>query len=294
MLRLRVGGLTLAVHASRPTPHLCLPPTHRPFEAARGDDLRLEFARDSIPETRNDRLLFDSGMVWKVYRHRGGLLYTFQTPALTPPIYKAVAIDCRFRRGTLYFPLPRGGQWPRYALDFPLDELLFQHRLAREGSFELHACGVQVKGRAVLFCGKSGAGKTTMARLWRQSHQQATVLSDDRIIVRRTGPLFRAYGTPWHGVGGYAAQGQAPLALICFLRHASRPTLRPLPAGEATARLFARTFPPMWDGKAVAAVLDGCARLAEKLPCYEFAFRPDPSAIEVVLGAIARGSGAQV
>lgn len=287
-IRLRVGGLTLAVTSTRATPALDPPPAFHPFLAFRGGDIRLSFTEDAVPVPRREDLLFTSGGVWRVHRWEEGFLYTFKTSAAVPPVYKAVAIDRNLTRGRLHFPPPRRGVRPRYALDFPLDELLFQHRLAREGGLELHACGVVDGGGALLFCGRSGAGKSTTARLWRRHRPRATLLSDDRIILRARGDAFRAHGTPWHGDGGFASPGAAPLRGLFFLRHAPRNRAVRVSPSEAAARLFTRSFPPPWDADAIGRVLETCVRVASSVPAYELRFRPDAAAIETALDALAR------
>lgn len=284
MVRFRVAGLTLA--ARGPGRALSLPGPLRPFACARGQDIRLELSREPVPQPPRGDLLFESGAVWRVHRWRGGFLYSFRTPRLDPPVYKAVAIDRALARGTLYYPPPRRGRPPLHALDFPLDELLFQHRLAREGGMEVHACGVVVDGRAVLFCGRSGAGKTTMARIWRRSRPRDLILSDDRVILRERWGRLLAYGTPWHGEGGFASPQGRPLGAVFFLRHGRGSRLIPLPASLGASRLFARSFPPPWDAMAVGNVLSTCARAVRLAVFSELSFRPDRSAIAPVLAAL--------
>jgi hypothetical protein len=280
-LRLRVGGLVLAVEAERPTPALDPPAAIRPFLARRGGDIRLRY-REGAPQLEAaGQALFDSGGVWRVERSRGRLVYRFHIPGRRPELYKAVVIDASLRSGTLHFDRsPRG---PRYALDYPLDELLFQHRLAREGAVEVHGCGVVWQGRALVFCGRSGAGKSTTARLWRRHARGARLLSDDRLVLRPGRRGVRVYGTPWHGDGGFASAASAPLGALCFLRHARATRLTPLGRAEAAARLFARSFPPPWDPEGVARALDACADASFRVPAFELAFRPDRSAVAAVL-----------
>jgi hypothetical protein len=278
-VRLRVAGLTLHLRAARPDPLLDLPSNSRPFAATRGGDIVLDLQRSAAPEADPGRLLFDSGGVWRVHEQDDGLLYTFHTPALRPPLYRAVAIDRGLRRGTLYCP-PVRGQAPRHALEFPLDELLFQHRLTREGALEVHACAVAGPGGALLFCGKSGAGKSTTARLWRRAQPRSLILSDDRVVLRLRGPRPWAYGTPWHGEARFAEPAARPLRAVFFLRHARENSLRPLPLAEAAARLLARSFPPPWDGAALARALETAHHVAAAVPCYDFGFRPDRSAVD--------------
>ena len=270
----------LAVEAERPTPALDPPPALRPFLVARGGDIRLRYREGPLPAPAPRERLFDSGGVWRVEHHRGRLVYRFRIPNRRPPDYKAVVIDARLRSGTLHFDkAPRG---PHYALDYPLDELLFQHRLAREGAVEVHGCGVVWRGRTLLFCGRSGAGKSTTARLWRRHARGARLLSDDRVVLRPGRGTVRAYGTPWHGDGGFASATSAPLGALFFLRHGRTTRLRPLDRAEAAARLFTRSFPPPWDREGVARALDACADTASRVPAFELAFRPRKEAVAAV------------
>ncbi len=287
IVRFRVAGLTLALRSSGSTSAGALPPASRPFACARGADIALTLVDDEIPRPPREHLLFESGAVWRVHRFDGGYLYTFQTPVLDPPVYKAVAIDADLTRGVLHFPPPRRGRRPRLALDFPLDELLFQHRIARNGGMEVHACSLVLDGGAVLFCGRSGAGKSTTARLWRRFRPRTPILSDDRIVLSPRRGRMWAFGTPWHGAGGFASPEGRPLRALLFLRHARRNGVTHLGAADAAARLFARTFPPPWDSAAVGRVLEACGRVAEGVPCYELAFRPDASAVATTLEALA-------
>jgi hypothetical protein len=279
-LRLRVGGLVLAVEADRPTPALEPPASARAFVVRRGGDIRLRYTEEPPPLPGRAEPLFESGGVWRVERVRDGLLYSFRISSRRPPLYKVVSIDEELREGRLHFDRsPRG---PHYALDYPLDELLFQHRLARDGAVEVHACGVVWRGRTLLFCGRSGAGKSTTARLWRRHAPGTRLLSDDRVVLRPGAPAVRAFGTPWHGDGGFASPAEAPLGAVFFLRHGRRNRARPLGEAEAAARLLARSFPPPWDPVGRARALDTCAHAAGSVPAFELTFSPDRGAVEAV------------
>ncbi len=258
------------------------------FLTRRGGDIRLKLLDDAVPVPSPDEALFVSGGLWTVSRHDGGVLYAFRSRRVSPHAYKGVWVDHGLTRGTLFFPPTRGG--PRYALDYPLDELLFQHRLTREGGLEIHACGVVLGGRLALLCGRSGAGKSTLARLFRRHRPEALLLSDDRIVLRRSRRGLIAYGTPWHGDGGFADPGHAPLGGVFFLRQARANALRPLRPGEAAARLLARSFPPPWDGEALARALELTAVAAQAVPCYELRFARDRGAVETIAAALGNPS----
>jgi hypothetical protein len=266
-----------------------LPAALRRFAPASGADIRLEVADEPPPEPAEGSLLFDSGGLWRVHRHRRGLLYRFREPVRDAPIHKALLVDRGWRRGVLYVPPTSAAAPLRPLLDYPLDELLFQHHAARWGGMEVHACGVVVGGEAVLLCGASGAGKTTMARLFKRHRPATLVLSDDRIVVRpRSGRLW-AYGTPWHGSARFASPAGRPLGAIFFLARAVRPAVVPLGRAEAATRLFACSFPPPWDAASIRRVLGVCGKAAA-VPCAVLRFRRGASAVDSVVAALAKGS----
>jgi hypothetical protein len=273
------------VRGARPSRGLAPSRPQRPFVTRAGADISLEYVEERPPSPPPQRMLFDSGGVWRAYREGTGWLYTFETEFLKPAVYKAVMIDKGFRRGRLYFPRPDEGTPPRSALEFPLDELLFQHYLARHGGLEVHACALEVEGRVLLFCGQSGAGKTTTALLWKRHRRGTRILSDDRVALRFRAGRPWAFGTPWHGIGRFALPDGRPLAAVFFLEHGSDTAVSPLSPAAAAARLFARGFPPPWDRQALARVLATCEQVVRRVPCYRFGFRPDRTAVEAALQA---------
>jgi hypothetical protein len=165
-------------------------------------------------------------------------------------------------------------------LAHPFDQLIFAGYLAQGRGTILHACGVVDEGRGFLFCGVSGAGKSTMANIWKPTH--ATLLSDDRIIVRRMDGVFRMYGTPWHGDANVCDPGNAPLEKVFFIVHADRNYAKPISPIDAASRLLVRCFPPFWDKEGMEFVTNFLAEVAEEVPCYELGFVPDQSVVEFV------------
>jgi hypothetical protein len=151
---------------------------------------------------------------------------------------------------------------------------------------EIHACGVAEGGQALLFCGVSGAGKTTTAQLWRRHRRSAEILSDDRMIVRPRGGRLWAFGTPWHGSGRFASPRGLPIGGVFFLGRGPKAAVTAMPPLAAAAELFARSFPPPWEAAGSARVLALCARVAAEVPCARLRFRPDASAVRAVIDAL--------
>ena len=161
----------------------------------------------------------------------------------------------------------------------PTIELLMVNYLAQGHGLILHACGVVLKGKGFLFAGESGAGKSTMARLWAQE-KGVEVLSDDRTIVRKKGNGFRMYGTPWHGEGKFGSPGSAKVEKIFFISHGEENAVRDVRSIDAASRLLTCSFPPYWDPEGMAFTLEFISELTAQVPCRVLSFRPDRSAVD--------------
>jgi len=126
---------------------------------------------------------------------------------LTPPADTSPDDDVRVFRGGRQWMLERGdfraewdpvarhGRIRQSANPYSLDTVLrIVHTLvlAGEGGFLVHASSAVRNGRAFLFAGVSGAGKTTISRL---APPDAHVLTDEISYVRKEAPPVGTHGT---------------------------------------------------------------------------------------------------
>lgn len=70
---------------------------------------------------------------------------------------------------------------------------ILQSVIVRGGGFMLHASAVNINGKAVIFTGNSGAGKTTIMTLLSSIYKP---LADDAILIKREMGKYFAYQTP--------------------------------------------------------------------------------------------------
>lgn len=169
-----------------------------------------------------------------------------------------------------------------HPVTYPLDQLLAIHALAPRGGLLVHGAGAVLQGRGVVFPGVSRAGKSTLAKLLIAAGYGENLLSDDRVILRERAGGWQAFGTPWPGEAGIAADRAAPLHAIAFLRQADENRFVPLSAAEALRRLLPVTSVPWHDEALTATVLDTCDAILSRVPCYAFHFRPEPAAAHTV------------
>lgn len=226
--------------------------------------------------------LFDSGLVWQLYRDADDFIFTFTSPVFGPTPYRLARFNSSFTSGDVWLrEACLGGEFPLKPLDYPLDELLMISLLARGRGVEVHACGViDIDGAAYLFAGQSGAGKSTIARQW--SRAGATVLSDDRLVLRLRDGKVWVHGTPWHGEEQFGCPESAPLSRIFFLAHAPENRATRMTEAGAVAVLFARAFPPFYDQAGLDFTLSFLGDVMGRVPAAELGFVPDATVVNFV------------
>jgi len=285
-LFIRVADVTLRITTD--SPHMKVQPEGAIKEFIvfpTKPDVTFQAVWGKLSERTWGKNIFDSGGLWQLYQERGSYLFCFTSPTLGAHPYKMASFSKKFSQCKILLDCSSfRPEKPVYPLEYPLDELTLTHFLATREGVEVHACGVLVpSGGAYLFVGQSGAGKTTMARLY-QKLSQVKLLSDDRIILRRKNNRVWMYGTPWHGEAEIACPEKGRLTKIFFLRHGEKNGLVPLGKAEAVSRLFSSCFPPFYDQQAVEFILAFFDEVVKTIPCYELTFSPDERVVALVDG----------
>lgn len=85
-------------------------------------------------------------------------------------------------------------------------------------TISLHSSSVVLNGKAYLFLGKSGTGKSTHSDMWIQAFGNSVkILNDDNPIIRIHSSGAIAYGSPWSGKRDYYNNEGYPIGAIVRL-----------------------------------------------------------------------------
>jgi hypothetical protein len=166
-----------------------------------------------------------------------------------------------------------------YAIDCVL-RIVHTLILARQGGFLVHAASAIRGGKAFLFSGVSGAGKTTISRL---APPDATLLTDEISYVRREGNRYLACGTPFAGELARVGENQsAPLSALFLLEKGLQNRIEPVGATEAVQRLLRNILFFADDPELVKLVFQSACEFASLVPIHRLVFVPDQRVWEII------------
>ncbi len=146
----------------------------------------------------------------------------------------------------------------------------------------VHSSTVVCEGKAVMFLGESGTGKSTHSRLWMQHVEGVRLLNDDSpllSVATVAGALPQVYGSPWSGKTPCYHAAHFPLAAVVRLSQAKHNQIRRLKTMEAFAALQP-SLPPalMQDEDYSDRLIEILSQTLAAVPFYHLQCLPDGDA----------------
>jgi hypothetical protein len=267
---------------------LALSGSYREFlESAQSVDLDIRVTSRPELDRTVDPPSYDSGHHWRVHRDSDGVLFEFLHPP-TDRVYCHVRASVDFTEALVTFSERAWAEIARAPdnseilreLPHPLDQLLLIPRMAWTGASVFHAAGVAIDGRAYVFAGHSGDGKTTLARLL--EGEGVELLSDERIVIRSAGDAIIAHGTPWPGEGNIVSSASYPLGGLYLVRKSDQHRIAEGMTGDIVGELLARAIVPYYLPDVATRILTNFSALAENARLREIYFARRPGLRELL------------
>lgn len=143
----------------------------------------------------------------------------------------------------------------------------------------VHSSAIVCNGRAVLFLGESGTGKSTHTRLWRENIDGAVLLNDDSPFIGFVDGRATAFGAPWSGKTPCYKQEHYPIAAIVRLSQAPHNAIRPLRSVHAIGALLPSLTPAFgYDDELQDRMLATLSKIISQVPVYHLECLPDAAA----------------
>ena len=166
-----------------------------------------------------------------------------------------------------------------YAIDAVL-RIVHTLVLAKQGGFLLHSASAIRNGKAFLFAGVSGAGKTTISRL---APADATLLTDEISYLRKQNDGYTAYGTPFTGeLAKLGENASAPVEVLYLLAQGMENRIEPVPVADAGRELLANTLFFAEDPEMVHWAFQAACDFVHRIAVRRLTFVPDARVWEMI------------
>lgn len=131
-----------------------------------------------------------------------------------------------------------------------------------------HGSVISVDGIGYLFTAKSGTGKSTHTKYWREYFKdRAVMINDDKPLLEIKENKVYAYGTPWDGKHRLSTNTCVPLKAICILQRGNTNTISKIDKKDAYTILLQQVNRPVGDVSAMNKTLELIDALGN---CVEF------------------------
>lgn len=143
----------------------------------------------------------------------------------------------------------------------------------------IHTSTIVCKGKAILFLGESGTGKSTHTRLWREHIEGAVLLNDDSPIIRIIDGKPWVYGSPWSGKTPCYKNESYPLAACVRLSQAPYNQIKRLSIAQGYAALHPSCPPDFaYSDELYDSISGVLSILLSTVPVYHLACLPNAAA----------------
>ena len=155
----------------------------------------------------------------------------------------------------------------------------FMAATASLNTIMVHSSTIIYKGKAYMFLGKSGTGKSTHSRMWLNSIMGTELLNDDHPIIRidESGTAV-AYGSPWSGKTPCYKNLQAPVGGIVRISRAKHNRARRLSPIESYASLMPSCPNLVWERKFAEYKHSMLQKVISSAPCWVMECLPNEDA----------------
>lgn len=149
-----------------------------------------------------------------------------------------------------------------------------------------HSSAVSLDGDGYLFIGKSGAGKSTHARLWKEYFKdRVTVINDDKPIIIKTANGFTVYGTPFTGKHKIGENISSPVKAVCEIVQSKENRVEVLSKSHAVGVLYNQVVRPSVKDASLN-LLDMIERLADSVKVVRLYCDVSTDAVKVCYNAV--------
>ena len=166
-----------------------------------------------------------------------------------------------------------------------LEELVIYRKISEVmpdyDTFLFHSSCLSADGEGYAFTAKSGTGKSTHARLWREIlGNRVIMVNDDKPLVRIENGLAIAYGTPYDGKHHLSNNISVPLKAVSIIQRSKVNHIEKMSKQAAFLKLFPQIYHPVDKGR-LQKTMELLGRLLECVDVYTLYCNMEVEAAEI-------------
>lgn len=155
-----------------------------------------------------------------------------------------------------------------------------------------HSSVVSYQGKAYMFLGTSGTGKSTHSSLWLKYIEGTELVNDDNPVVRIIDGVACVYGSPWSGKTPCYRNVVYPVGAIVKLDQAPYNEIKRLKGVWAYAAVVQSISGKRWDKQVADGLHETENLLAQLVPVWHLDCLPDEAAARLSCNTCAHGKNA--
>ena len=149
-------------------------------------------------------------------------------------------------------------------------------------TLKIHASVIEKDGKALVFLGKSGTGKSTHSKLWQEFVPGCSLLNDDEPIIRiMNDGTIKVFGAPWSGSTPCYRNASADVSAFVHLHQSDENRLTKLNGMESFTSLLQSTAIMRSDSNNRTMIISMINDILEKVSVYRLDNRPDREAVSL-------------
>lgn len=210
--------------------------------------------------------LADGGTLWSFVRSRNGEIY-LQYMVNSSGNQIQLVMDSTQTAGHLAFEY----------LGLIIPYVLLNHQ-----TLTFHGVLMEHHGKGIIISAPSGTGKTTHARMWRDT-RNALIINGDRATCQKVDGIWTGFGLPWSGTSGEQINRRVPITAIVVLERGdinqAQQITKPL---EAFTSLLPHIQYPSWDIGLAGKAMDLLDDFLQEIPVIRLRCKPEPEAVDIL------------
>ena len=184
------------------------------------------------------------------------------------------------------------GRAPSLRPDYFLENSLIHEQLAEKlidhNVLLMHGSALCIDQKAYLFTAKSGTGKSTHAKYWREVFgNRVQMINDDKPLLKIEADKVTVYGTPWNGKHHLGSNTSAELKSIIWLNRGEQNRIKPMSKSDAFPVILSQAYTSA-DPQKMEKILALEKQLMQTVDFYQLFCNMSPEAAQVAYDGMDR------